>query len=151
MTEEVKGLSYVPQIFKAYDALVASNRTSLAHTLALGQLLIDAKETVGHGNWADWVKNNLASKISDRTAQVYMNLAKNKQKFSQSGNAQRAADFMAKGNASGESDLSIRAAIDLVNTKDGGGINNASERDAKKAGRAAKKAERRGRRQSMKQ
>jgi hypothetical protein len=121
MNEQEKGLSYVPQIFKAYDDLVESNRASLSHALKLGQLLIDAKETVGHGNWASWVKTNLASKISERTAQVYMNLAKNKEKFSQSGNAQRAADFMAKGDAKGESKLSIRAAIELVNKKDGGG------------------------------
>jgi hypothetical protein len=115
MTEEVKGLSYIPLIHKAYDALVASHRTSLGHALNLGKLLNDAKEAVGHGGWANWLKTH-CPQISHRTANVYMNLAKNKNKFDESANSQRAANFATQG------DMSIRAAIDAVNKADGGGL-----------------------------
>ena len=50
MSDEPKGLSYVPQTNKAYDDLVTSHRTTLAHALKLGELLNQAKEAVGHGN-----------------------------------------------------------------------------------------------------
>ena len=115
MTEEVKGLSYVPLIHKAYDDLVASHRTSLGHALNLGKLLNDAKDAVGHAGWANWLKTN-CPQISHRTANVYMNLAKNKDKFDKPAVSQHAANMAA------QDDLSIRAAIDAVNKADGGGL-----------------------------
>jgi Protein of unknown function (DUF3102) len=114
MTEPVKGLSYIPLIHTAYDILVASHQTSLSHALDLGKLLNDAKEAVGHGGWANWLKTH-CPQISHRTANVYMNLAENKDKFDAAANSQRAANFATQG------DISIRAAIDAVNKADGGG------------------------------
>jgi hypothetical protein len=115
MTEEVKGISYIDPIHKAYDALVASHRNSLRHALELGKLLHDAKEAVGHGGWAKWLKTN-CPQISHRTANVYMNLEKHRDKFDKPSNSQRAA------NSAAQDDLSIRAAIDAVNKADGGGL-----------------------------
>ena len=115
MSDQPKGLSYVPQINKAYDDLVASHRTSLVHALKLGELLNQAKEVVGHGDWTSWLKTN-CPKISHRTANVYMSLAVNKEKFDTAANSQHAANFAAK------DDMSIRAAIDAANKPDGGGI-----------------------------
>jgi Protein of unknown function (DUF3102) len=112
MTEEVKGLSYVPQIYEAYDALIASHKTGLGHALRLGELLNEAKEVVGHGKWTDWLKVH-CSRVTHRTANLYMNLAKNKDKFSDPTNSQRVANMAA------EDDLSIRAAIDVVNAANG--------------------------------
>jgi Protein of unknown function (DUF3102) len=110
-----KGLSYVPQINKAYDDLVASHRTSLAHALKLGELLNQAKEAVGHGEWTSWLKTN-CPQISHRTADVYMSLAKHKEKFDSKANSQHAANFAAM------DDMSIRDAIDAANKADGGGV-----------------------------
>jgi hypothetical protein len=110
-----KGLSYVPQIKEAYDALMGSHQTSLMHALTLGDLLNQAKEAVGHGHWANWLKKH-CPQISQRTANVYMKLAVNKEKFEDPTNSQRAANFAAK------DDLSIRAAIEAVNVADGGGL-----------------------------
>jgi hypothetical protein len=110
-----KGLSYVDQIKEAYDALMGSHQTSLMHALILGDLLNQAKDAVGHGNWANWLKKH-CSQISQRTANVYMKLAVNKEKFEDPTNSQRAANFAAK------DDLSIRAAIEAVNEADGGGL-----------------------------
>jgi hypothetical protein len=75
MSDEPKGLSYVPQINKAYDDLVTSNRTSLVHALKFGELLNQAKEAVGHGDWTNWLKTN-CPQISHRTANVYMSLVR---------------------------------------------------------------------------
>lgn len=115
MSDEPKGLSYVPQINKAYDDLVTSHRTSLVHALKFGELLNQAKEAVGHGDWTNWLKTN-CPQISHRTANVYMSLAVNKEKFDTAANSQHAANFAAK------DDMSIRAAIDAANKADGGGV-----------------------------
>jgi Protein of unknown function (DUF3102) len=123
MSDETKGLSYIPQINKAYDDLVASHRTSLAHALKLGELLNQAKEVVGHGEWTSWLKTK-CPQISHRTANVYMKLAEHKEKFDTKANSQQAANFAAK------DDMSIRAAIDAANKADGGGVKTRTPRSA---------------------
>jgi hypothetical protein len=113
--EKDKGLSYVPQIKAVYEELIASHKSSLTHALHLGELLNGAKQAVGHGAWGQWLQFHLPQ-ISHRTANVYMKLAENKDKFSDGANSQRAAKLATK------DDLSIRAAIDAVNKADGGGL-----------------------------
>jgi hypothetical protein len=44
-----------------------------------GMALIDAKRQVGHGGWLRWLKENC--ELSDRTAEVYMQCARNRQKL----------------------------------------------------------------------
>jgi Protein of unknown function (DUF3102) len=44
-----------------------------------GVALIDAKRQVGHGNWLRWLKDNC--ELSERTAEVYMECARNRQKL----------------------------------------------------------------------
>jgi hypothetical protein len=43
------------------------------HAVRAGQLLWEAKRKAGHGRWLEWIAENC--KFSDRTAQLYMNLA----------------------------------------------------------------------------
>jgi len=43
-----------------------------------GEALLDVKRQVGHGNFRRWVKDNCA--ISERTAEVYMECWRNRQK-----------------------------------------------------------------------
>jgi Protein of unknown function (DUF3102) len=69
----------------------ASDKLSeaLAHAMAAGDLLIEAKALVPHGGWLPWLAANV--EISDRTAQVYMRAAKNRAEIE--ANAQSAADL----------------------------------------------------------
>src|SRR5262245_46944705 len=118
MSDEDKGLSYVGQINATYRELKEAQHGSLVKAITLGQLLNDAKDAVGkHGKWADWLKKH-CPEISHRTANVYMNLAKHKDKFiddqGAEANSQRAANLVVS------EDLSIREAIERVNKGDGG-------------------------------
>jgi Protein of unknown function (DUF3102) len=51
-------------------------KSSVEHSIAAGELLIEAKAKVPHGQWLPWLRDNCA--ISERTAQLYMRLAKNR-------------------------------------------------------------------------
>jgi hypothetical protein len=52
-------------------------RTSIDHALRVGQLLLDAKARVPHGEWLTWLAANTS--VSDRTARGYMQLARQRQ------------------------------------------------------------------------
>lgn len=56
-----------------HAAVEGASLTTLEHAHAAGQLLLEAKQAVGHGNWLDWVAKNV--KFSVRTAQRYIRLA----------------------------------------------------------------------------
>ena len=72
---------------------------SLASALAAGERLIEAKVALGHGAWLPWLNTNCA--LSERTAQVYMRLARN---------------VDAVGKSAGTADLTIEAAVDALVT-----------------------------------
>jgi hypothetical protein len=55
------------------EALSAA-RASLIHARKAGQLLLEAKKQCGHGDWLPWLTANV--KVSERTAQAYMRVAK---------------------------------------------------------------------------
>jgi hypothetical protein len=126
--ERPKGLSYVPQIKAAYAELTATNESKLKCALKLGGLLNDAKEAVGKDR--QWMKfrETYFPEISHSTANVYMNLAKNKAKFDDPVNSQRSVNSMV------EKDLSIRGAIEALKSDE--------EKAAAEKKRAAKRAER---------
>jgi hypothetical protein len=60
-----------------HAAAVAAFRTSVAHAIRAGELLLEAKALVGHGHWLNWVDANFPA--SRRTAENYMKLAKHPQ------------------------------------------------------------------------
>lgn len=62
-----------------HEACSENASRALQHALACGDLLIQAKESVVHGGWQDWLTMNFASGI--RTAQLYMKLASNREKL----------------------------------------------------------------------
>jgi hypothetical protein len=79
----------VPQVV-ALDDLAARIRTehtavgtalkeSLEHAMAAGDLLIDAKGKVAHGEWLPWLRDRC--QMSERTAQLYMRVAKNRREI----------------------------------------------------------------------
>jgi hypothetical protein len=59
-----------------HEAVSASLKESVRHAIAAGELLIEAKAQLGHGRWLPWLKDHCT--ISERTAQLYMRVAKSR-------------------------------------------------------------------------
>src|SRR5512145_2301019 len=57
-----------------HEATAAALKDSVAHAMAAGDLLIEAKAQVPHGQWLPWLQEHCA--MSERTAQLYMRTAK---------------------------------------------------------------------------
>jgi hypothetical protein len=57
-----------------HEAAGVAMRRTVEHAMAAGDLLIEAKMQLKHGQWLPWLKENCA--ISDRTARLYMTLAR---------------------------------------------------------------------------
>src|SRR5215213_9910468 len=55
-------------------AAIGSARSAIGHAVRCGQLLVEAKAAVPHGQWLDWVAANLT--FGARQAQKYARLAK---------------------------------------------------------------------------
>lgn len=60
-----------------HHATSAALKSSVEHAMAAGDLLIEAKELVPHGQWLPWLAENC--ELSERTAQLYMRTAKNRE------------------------------------------------------------------------
>lgn len=68
-------VSVADEINQEHELFTTSMRTSLDHAIRCGQLLIEQKERLEHGEWLPWVMENCA--FSERHAQRYMELALN--------------------------------------------------------------------------
>lgn len=84
-------------IRREHAAVGEAAARGLQHALAAGGGLIEARASLAHGAWSAWLAANVPG-LSARTAQLYMQLARNRDRL----NAQRVAD------------LSLRAASALV-------------------------------------
>jgi hypothetical protein len=56
-----------------HTAVAAALRDSIKHAIAAGELLLEAKEQVPHGQWLPWLRENCG--VSPRSAQGYLRLA----------------------------------------------------------------------------
>ena len=65
-------------------------RTAVAHAVIAGELLIEAKRQVPHGQWLPWLRSTCG--LSERTAQAYMRLARTLPEL-EPAKAQRVADL----------------------------------------------------------
>jgi Protein of unknown function (DUF3102) len=66
------------RIRAAHTEVVASTKNVIQRALACGELLNEAKaKKTKHGEWLPWLRANCPD-ISERTAQVYMKLARHK-------------------------------------------------------------------------
>jgi Protein of unknown function (DUF3102) len=54
----------------------ASLKESVRHAITAGELLIEAKRQLSHGRWLPWLRDHCT--ISERTAQLYMRVAKSR-------------------------------------------------------------------------
>jgi hypothetical protein len=64
----------------AHAAVLEATRNVVLRAIAVGELLNNMKEKVGHGTWNSWRKTYCPD-IPERTAQRYMELAENKPKL----------------------------------------------------------------------
>jgi hypothetical protein len=66
-----------------HDAFERDARSAIAHAVRAGELLIEAKANVVHGQWLPWLAENFPA--GERTARNYMRLAANRQRVSDMG------------------------------------------------------------------
>jgi hypothetical protein len=58
-----------------HAAIVDSLKNSLSHAMAAGDMLLEARARLKHGQWLPWIES---CDLSERTAQRYMRLARNR-------------------------------------------------------------------------
>jgi protein gp37 len=95
-------------------AVANSLTTSIKHAIAAGDLLIEAKRKVPHGEWLPWLEY---CGVSDRVAQRYMRLARNR----------KAIEAAIKANPTLVSDLDMTGALAAIAVPRGSGDNAASD------------------------
>jgi hypothetical protein len=64
------------RIVAEHRAVSTALKDSVRHAITAGELLIDAKNQVPHGQWLPWLRDHCT--ISERTAQLYMRCARNR-------------------------------------------------------------------------
>jgi hypothetical protein len=62
------------QIRAEHEGVLLHMRLGIEHAVSAGNLLIEAKDLAGHGNWLPWLEERC--QMSERTAQLYMRLAR---------------------------------------------------------------------------
>lgn len=62
------------RINERHQAASTAARSAVLCAREAGELLLQAKAAVGHGNWLAWLREH--TEVSERTAQVYMRLAR---------------------------------------------------------------------------
>lgn len=70
-------------ISKAHEDFMHSMKDTLENGIKAGEYLIELKETLEHGEFIEWVNNNLP--FTERTAQKYMRIARNQDKLQEKG------------------------------------------------------------------
>jgi len=78
-----------------HEAFISTLRSSLEHAISAGEMLIEAKARLKHGQWLPWLKDVMP----ERTASHYMRLARSKNEI---------------GNVA---DLSVRGAVKLLTAR----------------------------------
>jgi hypothetical protein len=77
MTDELVPLADLARrINEIHDETIRSMRTSIEGAIKCGELLIEAKALVAHGEWLPWLEAN--TEISEDTAGIWMKYARNK-------------------------------------------------------------------------
>ena len=102
-----------------HEAVVKSMTDALGHAMAAGEILLDAKASLAHGLFREWVESqgDTAFPLSLRTAQRYMQVARNREQIGESSREQ--ANATHESESGSKRGLSIREAIRLVAQQDG--------------------------------
>jgi hypothetical protein len=72
-----------------HEATAVAMQRGVEHAMAAGDLLIEAKAQLKHGQWLPWLAEHCA--MSERSAQLYMRIAKNRKAIE--ANTQQFADL----------------------------------------------------------
>jgi Protein of unknown function (DUF3102) len=67
------------RIKSLHAQVVDAGKNVVRKAIDAGLALIEAKRQVGHGQWLKWLKENC--ELSERTAEVYMECARNRQRL----------------------------------------------------------------------
>ena len=59
-----------------HQAVAASLKRSIEHAIAAGELLLEAKDQIPHGQWLPWLEQRCG--VTPRAAQMYMRVAKHR-------------------------------------------------------------------------
>jgi hypothetical protein len=123
-----------------HQKVIQANQDVLEHAIEAGSVLQGSKKGMEHGKWLAWLETN-CSDVSDRTANVYMLLAK----YSSAINAATAEH---EANPQHAADFSIRWALGVIKEarKAEQAENEAKLTEEQKAKREAKRKEREGKR-----
>jgi hypothetical protein len=106
-----------------HKAVIGATQAKLQHAITAGATLKACKDSMAHGDWTKWLDAN-CPEISERTASLYMRLAKNSDKLEKA----------AKENGNAVADLSVRGAAKvLANKRANGGGTKTSTRTATQA------------------
>jgi hypothetical protein len=87
-------LDLAGRIVAEHHACAVALRAGLAHAMAAGRLLLEARAAVGHGGWSAWLAAHCP--FSERTAQGYMRVARHAGELA-GGDPQRVADLSLRG------------------------------------------------------
>jgi Protein of unknown function (DUF3102) len=83
IADQFVGANRLPVLASSINQHLAAaemaTRRGLEHAIAAGQLLCEAKELVGHGEWLAWLQANC--QIGPRQAQTCMRLARNRHRL----------------------------------------------------------------------
>jgi hypothetical protein len=60
-----------------HEAVSTALKDSVRHAITAGELLIEAKKQLAHGQWLPWLADHCT--IAERTAQLYMRCARNRE------------------------------------------------------------------------
>lgn len=85
------GSSLADHINKHHHAAKKHARQAVLHARAAGELLLEAKNSVKHGEWLPWLETNFDG--SQRTAHDYMRVARRWPQIEASVYSQRAANL----------------------------------------------------------
>ena len=100
---------YATKIKEHLIIIAKANRDTVPRAMDIGDLLKQAKSQGGYGNWGRWLNDNCH--LPERTAQLYMRLAKNRSKI----------EAVLSATSATVADLTLRGALQLLKGEGGGG------------------------------
>ena len=80
-----------------HEAAAAALKDGAQHAMAAGDLLLEAKSLLKHGEWLPWLQAHF--NISERTARLYMRLARHRETIQ---------------NGNGVAEMSLRGALAMI-------------------------------------
>lgn len=102
MKNEIK-INTAKKINELHDSLMGQLKRTIETAIEIGQLLTEKKAELKHGEFGQWIQDNLV--FTDRTAQRYIKLFENKEKVLQAGNVTEAYKMLGEGKNDTVSDL----------------------------------------------